>query len=97
MISVRVKYFAEIRDMTGKKEETLLMSDGSTVKELLQKLKEIHGEIFSSRIFVSEEELKEDYNLLLNSESVEPPFSKKTLKEGDEFVILPPIAGGSLS
>src|SRR3990172_6949923 len=95
MIAVKVKYFAEIKDITQKKEDLLSMKPGSTIKDIVARLSEAYGENFRTRILPDDMRLKDDYTILLNGESVDFPDSGKLLEDGDEVVILPPIAGGS--
>ncbi len=93
-ITVKVKYFAELRDITKKREEVFQMKKGSTVFDVFTKLSEVYGETLSSQVFTPDKQLSKDYMLLLNGRNFETPHREAILQDGDEVVILPPVAGG---
>ncbi len=93
-ILVKVKYFAMIRDITGKSTETIILKDGSRVSDVFLQLSETYGDNFTSYVFNEDGGLKEGITLLINRDRVEPPYNRAILNDGDEVVILPPIAGG---
>ena len=96
-ISVKVKYFAEIKDITGRKEDVFSLKGGCTIKDIVTKVTETYGKSLSNRILSDDMRLRDDYSILVNGENVDFPDSEKVLEDGDEVVILPPIAGGSQS
>jgi len=91
-ISMTLRYFAKIREITGKREETVVLHEGNSVMDALSKLSEIYGEKFSQYIF-DKKKPKEDLTFLVNGQAINN-FNKKMLKEGDVLAILPPISGG---
>jgi len=93
-ISITLKYFATIRDITGKKEESLSLKKGYSVMDLLIKLSEIYGEKLSQFIFDEKREIKENLTFLINGKAIKNENLNRKLKDGDVFVILPPISGG---
>jgi len=81
-VRVKVEYFASMRDKLGVKEEIMELPDGSSVEDLIERVKERLGESFEGRV-------------LVNGKSVESLKGFKTeLKDGDVVSLFPPIAGG---
>ncbi|MEM2872807.1 MAG: MoaD family protein [Nitrososphaerales archaeon] len=94
-ISINLKYFANIRDITGKKEESLLLRKGDSVMDALIKLAEIYGDKLSHFILNEKREPRENLTFLINGQAIKSEkLNEKKLRNGDVFVILPPISGG---
>ncbi len=94
-LSITLKYFATIREITGKKEELLSLEKGHSVMDLLTKLAEIYGEKMSQFIFDGKREPRENLTFLINGQAIRSEsLDERKLKDGDIFVILPPISGG---
>jgi len=94
-VSITLKYFATIREITGKKEESLSLKKGYNAMNLLNKLAEIYGERLSQFIFDEKREPKENLTFLINGQAIKSEnLNERKLKDGDTFVILPPISGG---
>jgi len=92
---VKAKYFAAVRDITGRRDEELALEDEATLQNALTKLSDIYGDKFRSSIYTPEEGLREDIMLLVNGEAVSRDALQKTrLKDGDVIVIMPPVGGG---
>jgi molybdopterin converting factor subunit 1 len=81
-ISVTVLYFAALRDLAGRGEQAVELSEGATVAGLLDALVARHGalgeRLSSIRVAVNEE------------------FSdvSRTLHSGDVVALIPPVSGG---
>jgi len=83
-MTLRILYFATMRDLAGEREETVSLPDGLRVKDLKSLLGEKHPELikaFNSAIFAVNREFA---------------FDDQLLKEGDEVAIFPPVSGGSV-
>ena len=83
-MTLRILYFATIRDLAGVREETVSLPDGLRVKDLKSLLGEKHPELikaFNSAIFAVNREFASDDH---------------PLKAGDEVAIFPPVSGGSV-
>ncbi|MCP8308974.1 MAG: MoaD family protein [archaeon] len=93
-ISINLKYFAMIRDITGKKEESLSLKKGYGIMDLLIKLTEIYGEKIFQFIFDEKREIRENLTFLINGQVIKSENLNRKLKDGDILVILPPISGG---
>lgn len=80
MISVRIQYFAILREQRGLAEEAVT-TDAATAQELYEELRARHGfTLPASRIRAA-----------VNDEFVAPGTP---LKPGDRVVFIPPVAGG---
>jgi molybdopterin converting factor subunit 1 len=79
---VRVKLFASFRTIVGQKEEVLEVSDGITVRGLLDQ--------YVSRV-PDLERYREHIILSVNTEYGPPD---RVLRDGDEVSFLPPVSGG---
>ncbi len=83
---VRVKLFATLRDITGKRE--IEIHGVSTVAELLERLYALYGDDFRREI--------EGKNMILvNGRNILDGDGYETkLSDGDEVAIFPPVGGG---
>lgn len=81
----KVKFFATLREITGKREEII---EGDNVGDVLKVLYEEYGEEF-------EKELKERSMILVNGKNIEHLEGLKTrVSEEDTISIFPPAGGG---
>lgn len=84
-MTLRILYFATMRDLAGVREETVSLPDGLRVKDLKSLLGGKHPQLikaFNSAIFAVNREFA---------------FDDHPLKEGDEVAIFPPVSGGSVN
>ncbi len=77
-MSIRVRYFASLREKLGRIEDTLVAEDIATVEDVW-------------RIVSSGEPLPERILCAVNMEFAE---AKTAVKEGDEVAFFPPVTGG---
>ncbi len=80
---IRVKYLANVRDITGKEYEDVELS-GPTVKDLVDYLIQEY-DIFNRGLQIM---------ILVNGRSVWDNYEKVVLEEDDSVVVVPPIGGG---
>jgi len=81
----KVKFFATLREITGKREEIV---EGNNVKEVLNALYKEYGEEFKK-------ELKERSMILVNGKNIEHLEGMETkVSKGDTISIFPPAGGG---
>jgi MoaD family protein len=93
-IEITLRYFALIRDITGKKEEPLLLQKGSSIMDALKKISEIYGEKFIRSVFDGEKP-KDNLIFLVNGQTVNSKLlDRRKLEQMDVLVVLPPIGGG---
>lgn len=81
-MKVRIRYFALYRDLSGKSDETVEIKEGSTLRNLMDAVKEVHP-ILGKQTGEFLLALNEEY---ANQETV--------LNEGDEVAIFPNVSGG---
>lgn len=81
-MKVRVLYFAQAREASGKNEE-LLDLNGTTLKHLLEFIEKKNPKI---------KQVLKTCSLAINMQISRSKEDK--LKEGDTVAILPPVAGG---
>jgi len=96
-LKAKARYFAAVREITGKQEETFEVPDKTTVKDLLLILSDKYGQSLRDYIFISgAEEPVSNLNFLLDGNNVSLMNGMKTvLYEGCTFAIIPPVGGGS--
>ncbi|MCS7117123.1 MAG: ubiquitin-like small modifier protein 1 [Nitrososphaerota archaeon] len=95
IITIRVKYFAQMRDITGRKEDVINLTKGSTVKDALNELCKIFGDNMKRYLFKNGGQLREELQVLVNGLSIDSSnLCKKSLSNGDTLVIIPPVGGG---
>lgn len=97
-MEVKVRFFTSLREIVGKREETLLFGDGErvTVDLVLNTLSKKYGKLFTEYIYDSETGHPKNFlQFLLNGTSTPTLNGLKTeLKTGDVLAILPPVGGG---
>ena len=95
-MKVTVKFFALVRELTGKREEMIDVDDRATVRVLLDKLVSKYGSKFEDYIFdPASKEPRGHVQFLIDGRNVALMEGMNTaLKEGNSFAILPPVGGG---
>ena len=81
-IKVSVIYFAQIRELTGVRQEEVIIDKESTLTNLISKIEENHPTLLK---------VKENTQFAINCNLVRKNLS---LKEGDQIAVFPPVAGG---
>lgn len=79
-MNVTVRYFAAFREATGMESETL-QSSATTAGELFSDCRARHGGL-------------QDYHASMVAINDEISQWESTIKEGDEILFFPPVAGG---
>jgi len=93
-LKVTVRFFAALREIVGKKEETLEFPDDAsvTVGKALKVLTKLHGREFSDYVYDTKtNEVRSYLQLLINERSA---TLKTKLRDGDVLIIVPPVGGG---
>jgi len=97
-LKVSVRFFTSLREIIGKKEETLEFSDDEkvTVDTVLQMLSRQYAIGFVDYVYDAEtHEVKGFLQFLINGTSSSTMKGLQTeLKDGDVLAILPPVGGG---
>ncbi|MGB9713757.1 MAG: ubiquitin-like small modifier protein 1 [Candidatus Bathyarchaeales archaeon] len=95
---VSVRFFTTLREIVGKREETLEFPDGEnvTVDAVLRRLSEIYGKGFVDYVYDGKTgDIKGFLQLLVNGRSASTLDGLKTkLVDGDVLAIIPPVGGG---
>ena len=94
-MKVEVKFFTSLREITGKKTEEIMLTDITTVEELLTKLSEKYGKNFRAYLYSKNGKVQGFLSVLVNGKNINAleGFDTK-LKQGDTVAILPPVGGG---
>ena len=97
-MQVSVRFFTSLRELVGKKEETLEFPEDTTVTvdSVLNVLKQRYGEPFVEYVYHPETgDVKGFLELLVNGTSASTLNGLQTeLATGDVLAILPPVGGG---
>jgi MoaD family protein len=97
-LQVSVRFFTSLRELTGKREETLKFRDGETVTldKVLKKLAKHYGKSFVEYVYDSKTgEVKGFLQFLVNGRSASTLNGLDTkLADGDVLAIIPPVGGG---
>jgi MoaD family protein len=97
-LKVSVRFFTSLREIIGKKEETLEFSDDEkvTVDTVLRILSHEYGRSFVDYVYDPvTREVKGFLQFLVNGKSTTSLNGLQTkLKDGDVLAVLPPVGGG---
>lgn len=95
-MKVKVKFFALVRELTGKREEVVDLTDTATVRTLLDKLVDEYGAKFHDYLFDPEsKEPRGHLQFLIDGRNIALMQGlDTTLRDGSSFAILPPVGGG---
>jgi len=92
-MKVKIKYTAQLKQAVGLSEESAEISEGTTLKDLLNTLFQQRREAFINFVFNAEGDFLNVVLLILNGQQIGFDYPDP-LKENDEIVIISPIAGG---
>ena len=94
-IKVAVRFFTTLREITGKKEESLELLKPISVDALLRQLSKKYGKEFDDYMFDEIGDVRGHLQVLINGRSVSTMQGLKTeLKDADQVAVLPPVGGG---
>ena len=97
-MQVSVRFFTSLRELIGKKEETLKFSDTEsvTVNTVLRRLAKRYGKEFVEYVYDRKTgEVKSFLQFLINGRSASALNGLDTkLEDGDVLAIIPPVGGG---
>ena len=81
-MKLRVQFYAQLRDLIGVRELEVDLSDGATVRELLD------------QIYAKQPALRSHDKRILIGADLEFVDRNHKLKPGEEIAIMPPMQGG---
>jgi MoaD family protein len=81
-MKVRVQFYAQLRDLVGKREIDVDLAEGATVRDLLDE------------IYAQQPKLRSHDKSILIGADVEFVDRNYKLKPGEEISIMPPVQGG---
>ena len=97
-LQVSVRFFTSLRELTGKREESLKFRDDEkvTVGMVLKRLAERYGKSFVEYVYDSKSgDVKGFLQFLVNGRSTSTLKGLDTkLANGDVLAIIPPVGGG---
>jgi MoaD family protein len=97
LAEIAIRYFGSLREIAGKRFEKISIEDSATLRDLLQKLTEKHGSRFRNFVYSRNEKPRDGIAFAVDGDTIQTSkLNKIACKQVNEFVILPPISGGSL-
>lgn len=97
-MQISVRFFTTLREITGKKEETLQFRENEkvTLNKALEKLAKRYGKDFVEYVYDSKTgEVRGFLQFLINGRSTSTADGVNTkLSNGDILAIIPPVGGG---
>jgi molybdopterin synthase sulfur carrier subunit len=96
-LDVKVRFFTRLREIVGKREETLTFPDKATVtvNTVLKVLSGKYCKPFIEYVYNEKGKPQNFLQFLINGTSTATLNGTETLlQNGDELVILPPVGGG---
>jgi MoaD family protein len=97
-LQVQVRFFTTLREITGRREETLKFRDdeNATIKSALNRLAKRYGKSFVDYVCDQKTgEVKSFLQFLVNGRSTSTSGGLDSeLADGDVLAIIPPVGGG---
>jgi len=95
-LKVSVRFFTSLREITGKREETLTFREGekATVDRILKTLAAQYGKDFTEYVYDAKTgEVRGFLQFLINGKNAASGLQTE-LRDADVLAILPPVGGG---
>jgi len=96
MINVKLRTILNFKKIIGKGEVDVSVEEGTTLEVALDKIVDNYGKELESNLFDSDDgSLLQHIRLMINGRDIAFLNGLQTiLQDGDEILILPPVAGG---
>jgi sulfur-carrier protein len=93
---VKLHTILSFKEIIGARETEISLPERATIKRLLSRMSEMWGDGLSSHLFhPGTDRLLPHITLMVNGRSVQFLSGMETaLHDGDEVLLLPPVAGG---
>ena len=92
-MNVKIKYTAQLKKAVGVGEETIEVSEGTLIKDLLNTVFQQKKEVFVNIVFNAEGVFLDAVLIILNGQQISFDYPE-FLMDRDEVLIMSPIAGG---
>jgi MoaD family protein len=94
-VEVTVKFFTTLREITGKKEDRIVLNSDATVNDLLNTLSNKYGKAFVDYVFEKSNAPRPFLQFLIDGVSITTLQNFQTkLRNGCKVAIIPPVGGG---
>lgn len=98
MIKIETRYYAYLREVTGKSSEIIMLDKRPTINDVLKLIVDKYGEQMRKYVFDEKEEIRSNVTIAINARKISRDSIKNyLLNNGDVLVIIPPISGGIIS
>jgi len=95
LLKVEVKFYAMLREATGRRKESVELAEKSTVGDLVSLLSERYGGDLTHFIYDDRGRVRNYLSFMLNGYNIYSLDGFDTLlSENDVVAILPPVGGG---
>jgi molybdopterin converting factor small subunit len=95
LAEVSVLYFGPLYEIVGKRREKIAIGENSSLRDLLQVMRDMHGEKLGTFIFDPAGKIRSSIAFAVDGVSVSRlRLGKIKCGRIREFVVLPPISGG---
>ena len=94
MIAVSVRYYNMLRRRTGVEQETITLTEGTSIRAALERLANRHGPHLREMLFVPEGSVASHLVIFRNRKLVPQGQHHLLLADGDELMLFSAIAGG---
>ena len=92
-VTVKVEYEAQIRKMAQSQSEMVILQEHQTLKDLLLRLSDLHGEPLEKSLLHNSGERQPSLLVFINDQQI-PISSNPLLQQDDIVTLLSPISGG---
>jgi MoaD family protein len=97
LIRIEVRFYAFLREITGKHSESIILEGGSTIIDALKLIIDKYGERMRRCILDDEGQIRKSITIAINAQKIDRArIEGYELNDGDVLVIIPPTAGGAL-
>jgi molybdopterin converting factor small subunit len=95
LAEIWIRYFGPLREAVGRRSEKITVDDSASLRELLEKLTNIHGPKFRNFVFAPTGKIRQGIAFAIDGNTISSSQLPKIKSRNiEEFVILPPISGG---